>query len=179
MSDPAFPCPCSSLPAISPKSWTGLMAWLLSLFFLLSSSTVRSALAAARAPTITSPGSTTSPGPTMTPTFQWNAVSGATGYGLDIRDLTTNVLVYPNGSGTKTTPLTGTSYTLPSGYLVNSHQYRWGMTSFTGSTESAQSPLLYFQTPEPSGGTTSEFDWPLQAIDGRHVVTEANDEDGW
>src|SRR5437667_251546 len=71
-------------------------------------------------PTITNPGSPTSPGPTvanLTPQFTWNAVSGATGYGLYIRDMTASgtPLVYPNAGGTTGTPLTGTSFNLPSG----------------------------------------------------------------
>ncbi len=109
-------------------------------------------------PTINSPGSTTSPGPVLantTPTFSWNAASGATGYGLYIRDLTASgtPLVYPNSSGTTTTPLTGTSFNLPSGYLVNGHAYRWNMTSFTGSTESSTaSSVLYFQGPAVIAG---------------------------
>jgi probable HAF family extracellular repeat protein len=111
-------------------------------------------------PTSIGPGSPTAAGPvlaTLTPTFTWNAVSGATGYGLYIRDITVNQLVYPNASGTVTSPLSGTSFVLPSGILVNSHQYRWAMTSFNGPTEStSQSSLLYFQTetliPPPSPG---------------------------
>ena len=45
-------------------------------------------------PTTNSPGSSSSPGTvvnTLTPTFSWNAASGATGYGLYIRDMTTLV----------------------------------------------------------------------------------------
>src|SRR5581483_10870529 len=109
-------------------------------------------------PTINSPGDTTSPGPVLantTPTFSWNAASGATGYGLYIRDLTASgtPLIYPNSSGTTTTPLTGTSFNLPSGYLVNGHAYRWNMTSFTGSTESSTaSSVLYFQGPAVIAG---------------------------
>ena len=104
-------------------------------------------------PTQISPGSSTSPGPslsTLTPTFSWNAVSGATGYGLYIRDMTASgtPLVYPNASGTTTTPLTGTSLVLPSGFLVNGHTYVWNMTTFNASGEGNASGAnaLYFQT---------------------------------
>ena len=101
-------------------------------------------------PTLTAPGTVGAPGPTLgtlAPTFTWSAVSGATGYGLYIRDLTTNTLVYPPG-GTVLTPLTGTSFVLPGGVLVNDHQYRWAMTSFNGPTQStAQSPYLFFVAP--------------------------------
>jgi glutamine amidotransferase-like uncharacterized protein len=98
-------------------------------------------------PTINSPGSTTSPGPVesdLTPTFTWNSVSGATGYALYIRDLTTNTLIFNNDGGTKT----GTSYTLPSGYLTNNgHAFRWAMASINSAGESGQSSYRYFQTP--------------------------------
>jgi len=111
----------------------------------------QTAIAALAPPTPSSPGNGLSPGPTLTtltPQFTWSAVTGATGYGVYIRDLTTNVLVYPNAAGTTSTPLTGTSLSLSSGYLVNGHSYRWSATSFNGSTESAQSTsILYFQTP--------------------------------
>jgi subtilisin-like proprotein convertase family protein len=104
------------------------------------------------APTINSPGSTTSPGSTLstlTPQFTWNAVSGATGYGLYIRDMTTNTLVFNNNGG----PKTGTSYNLPSGYLVNGHSYRWAMTTFNSAGEGAQGSYRYFQTPGATPGT--------------------------
>lgn len=113
---------------------------------------VHGSWAAATAPTIVTPGSVSSPGSTisgLTPTFTWNSATNATGYGLYIRDMTTNTLIYPNASGITSTPLSGTSYSLPSGYLVNGHTYRWAMTSFTNSTESAQSGYLYFQTSAP------------------------------
>jgi hypothetical protein len=100
-------------------------------------------------PTINSPGATSSPGPelaTLTPTFSWNPVNGATGYGLYIFDLTTNSFLFQNVGG----PRTGTSYTLPSGYLSNNrHAYRWFMSSFSASGESSTSDALYFQAPIP------------------------------
>ncbi|MFO1482445.1 MAG: CARDB domain-containing protein [Verrucomicrobiaceae bacterium] len=98
-------------------------------------------------PTILAPGLASSPGPTLgtlTPIFNWNAVSGATGYGLYIRDMTTDTLIYNNDGGVKS----GTSFTLPSGYLSNNgHAYRWAMTSFAGGYESAQGSYLYFKAP--------------------------------
>lgn len=117
--------------------------------------------AAPNPPTINSPGSTSSPGTVesdLTPTFRWSSVSGATGYGLYIRDVTTNTLIYNNPGGAKS----GTSFTLPSGYLSNNgHSYRWAMTSFSGSTESSQSSYRYFKTPAanqaPTYNTANQF----------------------
>src|SRR5205085_952017 len=98
-------------------------------------------------PTITSPGTASEPGTTvgnLTPTFQWNGVTGASRYGLAISKS-------PYGAANvvySTTTLTGTSFTLPSGFLVNGTNYRWNMTSFNSSgTESGNSNTLYFNTP--------------------------------
>ena len=108
----------------------------------------------ASAPTILSPGSQSPPGPlltTLTPTFTWNAATGATGYGLYISK-------YPYGYANiiyQNTSLSGTSFTLPSGVLQNGVQYRWGMTSFTGSSESSQSTQLYFQTSPPPNNASA------------------------
>jgi O6-methylguanine-DNA--protein-cysteine methyltransferase len=120
------------------------------------------------APTPVAPGSSASPGPTLatlTPTFDWSAVSGATGSGLYIRDLTTNTLIYPNASGTTTSPLPGTTFTLPAGYLTNNgHAYRWGMTSFNGPAESAQGPLFYFQMPSAAADFTTSVNATTRTI---------------
>ena len=122
---------------------------------------------AADPPSTISPGSGYSPGiltSSLTPTFYWSPVSDATGYGLYIRDMTASgtPLIYPNASGITANPLTGSSFTIPSGILIAGHNYRWNMTSFVGATEgSAVSTVLYFQTPVsppqtiyPSGGIT-------------------------
>jgi len=106
------------------------------------------------APTQISPGGSSSSNPSvqlLTPTFSWNAAKGATGYGLYIKDLTTGQFVYPSTSSNPTTatPLTGTFFSLPSGYLVNSHDYVWNMTSFDSAGEGAalSANALYFSTP--------------------------------
>ena len=107
----------------------------------------------ASSPEPISPGAGSPPGilvSSLTPTFSWNSVSGAAGYGLYIRDMTASgsPLIYPNSRGTTANPITGKSFTLPNGYLVNGHSYRWNMTSFTGTTESpVVSVTLYFQAP--------------------------------
>jgi RHS repeat-associated protein len=89
-------------------------------------------------PVTVSPGDSTVPGPitnTLTPQFIWQSVHGATGYGLYIRNTDANVLVYPNSAGNTTTSLTGTSFSLPSGYLLAGTHYKWNLTSFSGTTE--------------------------------------------
>ena len=95
-------------------------------------------------PMLVSPGNGTAPGPTigtLTPTFTWNAASGAASYGL-------NVTLYPSGTPVYTsTTLAGTSYPLPGGILAAGTQYAWSMTSFNGGGEqSAPSGTYYFQT---------------------------------
>src|SRR5205085_1309200 len=98
-------------------------------------------------PTITSPGTASEPGTTvanLTPTFQWNGVTGASRYGLAISKS-------PYGAANivySTTTLTGTSFTLPSGFLVNGTNYRWNMTTLRSTEpESGNSNTLYFNTP--------------------------------
>jgi len=99
------------------------------------------------APSLTSPGSTSSPGTTetdFTPRFRWSASSGATGYGLYIRDLTTGTLIYDNDDVANSTSLT-----LPSGYMVAGHQYRWNMRAKNASGWSSYSSYRYFQMQQP------------------------------
>lgn len=77
----------------------------------------------------------------FTPTFQWTASSGAARYALSIRR-------YPYGSSDivySNTSLFGTSFTLPSGVLVNGERYRWDMTALNSAGESGVSNRLYFQ----------------------------------
>jgi surface antigen/GH25 family lysozyme M1 (1,4-beta-N-acetylmuramidase) len=128
-----------------------------------------------RPPVIISPGDAVSPGRalnSLTPTFAWTPVAEASGYGLYISDQTApgTPLIYPNANGVTTTPLTGTSYTLPSGYLVNGHAYRWGMTSFSGSGESGQSSVLHFQT-SPSVPTLSVTPTSVPVADAKGTTS--------
>jgi len=108
--------------------------------------------AALNPPTITSPGTGTDTGATvanLTPAFSWSAVSGATRYGFYLSKSPYGPanLVY------SITTLTGSPFTLPSGYLVNGTKYRWQMTSFNSAgTESSASSLLYFQAPAGAVG---------------------------
>ncbi len=91
-------------------------------------------------PTGTSPGTTYTPGPTMSGnsvTLSWNASSGATQYGLGVRDMTTNTLVV-------STTVTGTSYTAN---LIAGKQYRWNVAACNSAGCSNYTTPLYFQTP--------------------------------
>jgi len=101
-------------------------------------------------PTILGPGEPTSPGPvldTLTPEFHWPEVSGADGYGLYIRDLDTNTLVFDSRS--LGISITGTRYLLPSGILENGKKYRWNMNPHSPSGWGSYSERLYFQAPAP------------------------------
>jgi cell wall-associated NlpC family hydrolase len=103
-------------------------------------------------PAPTSPGSSSSPGPTidtLTPTFRWNGVVGADYYGLYIRDMSTNVLVFD--SQARSIQITGTSYDLPSGVLEWGKPYRWNMNSHNSAGwGTTYSGVLYFQTQVPA-----------------------------
>jgi len=63
---------------------------------------------------------------TTTPTFQWNSVSNADGYGLYIKDIASNEMVYETGEQ----PLYGTSLELPGGILEDGRSYWWNMNSY-------------------------------------------------
>jgi hypothetical protein len=95
------------------------------------------------APTPISPGSSTSPGPTLTtltPTFSWNAVTGATGYGVYVKDVASGVLVYNNSAVGNITSLA-----MPSGTLVAGHSYVWNMQASNAAGFSAYSTQFYFK----------------------------------
>lgn len=106
-------------------------------------------------PTNPSPGSTSSPGPTLssnTATLSWNASSGATYYGLGVRDLATNVLVVD-------TNVNGTSYTAN---LSAGKQYRWNVNACNSAGCSSYTTPLYFQTPSaPPGSFTLSNNAPV------------------
>jgi hypothetical protein len=97
-------------------------------------------------PTGTTPGSTASPGPTTSSTtvgLSWSAVSGATSYGLAVRDLTTNTFAVD-------TTVSGTAHTAT---LSAGRQYRWDVRACNSAGCSAFSTDLYFQTPAATGTT--------------------------
>ncbi len=106
-------------------------------------------------PTLISPGTSSSPGTTITtttPTLSWNAVAGATNYGVYIRDMSSNTLVLDNNCATS-----GTSYTVPSGILSSGGSYRWNMQANVscGNCVSNNASPYYFQITNPCTGITA------------------------
>lgn len=84
-------------------------------------------------PTLAVPGTATAPGTavgTLTPTFEWQPMDGADGYSLYISRFngSTYDLIF-NSETVVGAPITGTGYTLPSGFLQTNGQYRWNMSS--------------------------------------------------
>jgi hypothetical protein len=98
------------------------------------------------APGLTSPGNNTSPGTvitTLTPTFQWNTVSGADYYMLTVSrtPYSSNNIIYASDQ------LIGTSFTMPNNFLFNGQTYCWQVTATNISGTSPSSSTYYFQTP--------------------------------
>jgi Fn3 associated len=100
-------------------------------------------------PADTSPGSTTNPGPVMpggSVTLNWSASSGATSYGIAVRDLVTSELVVD--ATTQSTSYTATN-------LSPGNTYRWNVAAFNATATSSYTSPLYFQTPSATGLTVS------------------------
>jgi len=98
------------------------------------------------APGLTSPGNNTSPGTviaTLTPTFQWNKVSGADYYTLTVSrtPYSSSNIIYNSDQ------LNGTSFTIPANFLFNGQTYCWQVTATNISGNSPDSSTYYFQTP--------------------------------
>lgn len=55
-----------------------------------------------------------------TPTLQWNSIPNATCYGVYIRDVVSNILIYNNDAATTTN-----SFNVPAGLLSTNGQYKW------------------------------------------------------
>ena len=91
---------------------------------------------------------------TYTPTFQWSAVSGATGYVLTVIDQTSNTLLL------SVNPTTN-SYTLGNPFaaqLVNGHTYQWFVTAqgiVNGGTVDGVASTLTFTLSVQSSGSLS------------------------
>ncbi len=101
-----------------------------------------------------SPGDPISPGPvidTLTPQFNWTGVSGADEYGLYIRNLDTDNLVFDSRRDGYTITGDYDYFTVPSGILQEGTHYRWDMNSHNSSgwnddPSSGFSSRLYFTT---------------------------------
>ncbi|MDO9573370.1 MAG: hypothetical protein Q7I94_00135, partial [Candidatus Contubernalis sp.] len=96
--------------------------------------------------TLVSPGTTNSKTPqtisTTTPEFLWSGGLPNSRYGLYISAAPygSENLVYSNIT------LTGTSFTIPQGFLISGKQYRWNMAIFDSNNQSGNfSPSFHFQ----------------------------------
>lgn len=100
-------------------------------------------------PILLSPGLNTDTGQaiyTLTPSLQWNAVSGADYYSLII-----SRFPYSSSNTICTLPrLEGTSLMIPSGLLEYGQSYRWAIEAHNNTSVSSVSNALYFQIPQPS-----------------------------
>jgi hypothetical protein len=100
------------------------------------------------------------------PTFRWSAVTGATGYELQVLDTTGGSISYP----LTPTPVNGTSYT-PASPLTPGRTYEWEVAAYdsAGHETTWSNPLSFRVNPIPTSpsGTTSAaepmFLWSLAA----------------
>ncbi len=114
---------------------------------------------------------------TTTPTFIWNSVSGADKYYISILNSD-----YSQVYGDY---VTGTSFTLPSGYVQNGMLYRWHMQSVYGSSGSDWTSFWSFivniqSTTVPSspqnlvataGDSKADISWSAPSSNGGSAVT--------
>ena len=117
-------------------------------------------------PILTSPGTASSPGSiitTTTPTFQWQPSTGATDYGLYIsRHLGGGIYSLVFDSETDYGTITGTSFTISSGFLASGQEYRWNMMAHNVGGWSNLSSRLYFQVnTAPAPSITGVFPDPV------------------
>jgi PKD repeat protein/outer membrane protein assembly factor BamB/pimeloyl-ACP methyl ester carboxylesterase len=104
-------------------------------------------------PTLLEPGDPSSPGPiidTLAPQFNWTLVPDADEYGLYIRNLNSDTIIFDSRLAGYT--ITGNTCTLPSGILQPDTQYRWNMNSHSSAgwnddLVSGYSQKFYFTTP--------------------------------
>ena len=100
-------------------------------------------------PTALSPGLNNEPGQvvdTITPSLQWNAVSGADYYSLIISKFPYNV----DNTVCSSSRLEGTSLIVPDGLLEYGQRYRWTIEAHSETGQSSVSNVLYFETPQPA-----------------------------
>ncbi len=128
-------------------------------------------------PVLNSPGNASSPGPvisTLAPVMSWNPVNGATSYGLYVRDLVTDKLVYDNDFVPN-----DTSLSLPRGTLMPGHNYRWNMRARNSAGFGGFSALSYFQVapaPRLISGTIAPggaFQFTIVGVTNHACVIEA------
>ncbi|MBV8781194.1 MAG: hypothetical protein JO353_07330, partial [Phycisphaerae bacterium] len=103
-------------------------------------------------PAVSSPGSSTSPGPVLTdatPTFQWTAVSGITGYQLNLYDKTSGQ------SFSYSIDPSATTFTPPSGTLTAGDSFVWNLRDVNGTQTGKPSTYLFFQLPATSAAGTA------------------------
>ncbi|MEQ1603867.1 MAG: SpoIID/LytB domain-containing protein [Pyrinomonadaceae bacterium] len=109
-------------------------------------------------PNLTEPGNQTAPGAvvsTLTPTFQWEPMTGADGYSLYVSKFngSTYDLVF-NSETAVAQPITGTNFTLPAGILVADGQYRWNMSSHIGVGYGTANTFRNYFTVNPNAAVT-------------------------
>ena len=90
------------------------------------------------APTLSSPASGAT-GVSVTPTLAWNASTGATSYGLQVSTSSSFSTTVVNQTG-----ITGTSYAVPSGELLNNTTYYWRVNATNAAGTSAWSTAPEF-----------------------------------
>jgi hypothetical protein len=96
------------------------------------------------APTGLTVGGATSPGPllsTDTPTFTWNAVSGVTGYQINVYDMTLKKLSIFKVDASVT------SFTPAAGALTPYDSFIYNIRCVDGTVTGPESVYLYFQLP--------------------------------
>ncbi|MCR4392652.1 MAG: Ig-like domain-containing protein [Candidatus Acetothermia bacterium] len=129
-------------------------------------------------PKLLEPGSSSAPGPTintLTPVFRWEGVANAERYALAVS-------VEPYGPANviyRNENLTGTSFTLPSGWLEHGKKYRWNMQAATGTEWSEVSTTtLYFQTSLPPTSAVTLTVASLNPNSGVSITVSPNDTSG-
>ena len=97
------------------------------------------------APVALSPGNAQSPGPVGSlggTTFKWGAVAGATGYQINIFDVTQNKNYCYDVNASVS------SYSLGAGAMIAGDQFAWNVRAMNGATVGLPSASLYFELPQ-------------------------------
>jgi hypothetical protein len=105
---------------------------------------------------------------TTTPTFQWSAVAGGSGYTLTVTDITTGQQVISSSPSAPTSGTAVTSYT-PTTPLAAGDAYSWNVTALTAAGKAAVNPqqaltFVVLPMPAPKGpsGSVDSTTPPLQ-----------------